>query len=40
MDERIVVTGLGAVTAVGATAEATWESLASGTLGCWRHLDL
>lgn len=33
MDERIVVTGMGAVTAVGDTAEDTWNSLASGRSG-------
>ena len=33
MDERIVVTGMGAVTAVGGTAEATWESLVAGRSG-------
>ena len=33
MDERIVVTGMGAVTAVGGTAEETWDSLVSGRSG-------
>ena len=33
MDERIVVTGMGAVTAVGATAAETWDSLVSGRSG-------
>ena len=33
MDERIVVTGMGAVTAVGGTAAETWESLAAGRSG-------
>ena len=33
MDERIVVTGMGAVTAVGATTASTWESLVAGRSG-------
>lgn len=33
MDERIVVTGIGAVTAVGATAEETWAALIAGQSG-------
>ena len=33
MDERIVVTGMGAVTAVGGTAADTWESLIAGQSG-------
>ncbi len=33
MDERIVVTGMGAVTAVGGTAAKTWESLIAGQSG-------
>lgn len=33
MDERIVVTGMGAVTAVGPTAATTWESLIAGQSG-------
>ena len=33
MDERIVVTGMGAVTAVGGTAAETWESLIAGQSG-------
>lgn len=33
MDERIVVTGMGAVTAVGPTAAATWDSLIAGQSG-------
>ncbi len=32
-DERIVVTGIGAVTAVGGTAEETWEALIAGRSG-------
>lgn len=32
-DERIVVTGMGAVTAVGATAEETWQNLIAGQSG-------
>lgn len=33
MDERIVVTGMGAVTAVGPTAATTWDSLIAGQSG-------
>ncbi len=33
MDERIVVTGMGAVTAVGPTAATTWEALIAGRSG-------